>query len=354
MQTGSHPPADTGESVGLAPSRVTVTFGLGPGLFRSGGRDRFGLAHLRPAPLVDLPHFATDSLQSGISGGDLAVQICADDPQVAFHALHDMIRLAQPVAMPRWALAGFGRTGNAAGQPTPRNLLGFKDGTANMMSQEQSALKQFVWASGPASPAWMQGGSYLVVRRIETLLARLGLQLAGSPAEGRSAATSCPGRRWGSVTNTLRSTLSRQHDGTLRDPVERPRPAGQPGLQQPTADPAPQLLLCRWDRPTTGSPAAGLLFLCYQRDPGLSSSHSAPPRAVRRAQPAHQAHRQRDLRLPARGPSGRFCGRGTVQLRRGRAGAAPGAAPLSPRRHHSCTNRPDLPEVCGAMGDIRT
>ena len=168
LQTGAAPPVDTGEAVGLGPARLTVTFGLGPGVFAP---RRFGLSKRRPAPLVDLPAFATDALQASICGGDIAVQACAEDPQVAFHAVHELVRLASPTAVPRWSLAGFGRALNHRPAATPRNLLGFKEGTGNVMNGDAAALDQFVWAAPPESPQWMAGGSYMVVRRIVTRLA---------------------------------------------------------------------------------------------------------------------------------------------------------------------------------------
>jgi deferrochelatase/peroxidase EfeB len=167
LQTGGDPPVDTGETVGLAAAQLTVTFGLGPSLF---ARDRFGLESRRPAPLVDLPAFAGDALVPGLGGGDIGLQICANDPQVAFHAAHDLIRLATPTAVPRWAVAGFGRTANSTLQTTPRNLMGFKDGTNNIKLQDHAAFERYVWAGAPESPRWMRGGSYMVVRRIEMKL----------------------------------------------------------------------------------------------------------------------------------------------------------------------------------------
>jgi deferrochelatase/peroxidase EfeB len=168
VDTGAAPAVDTGEALGLGPARLTLTFGLGPGVFAHG---RFGLERRRPKPLVELPAFATDALEPSICGGDIAVQACAEDPQVAFHAIHDLIRLASPAAVPRWSLAGFGRTLNRRSGATPRNLLGFKEGTGNVMSQDAAALERYVWAGRPASPAWMEGGSYMVVRRITVQLA---------------------------------------------------------------------------------------------------------------------------------------------------------------------------------------
>ncbi len=172
VRTGSKPPADTGEAIGLGPAELTVTFGFGASLFTSNGKDRFGLARHRPAPLVDLPVFRGDQLQAGISGGDIGIQVCANDPQVAFHAMHDLIKLGSPVAVPKWLLAGFGRTGNSTVQPLPRNLMGFQDGTANIVVENPAALDAFVWAAEPGSPFWMRGGSYLVARRIQIALTR--------------------------------------------------------------------------------------------------------------------------------------------------------------------------------------
>ena len=88
------PPADSGEAIGLAPARLTITFGFGPSLFSNNGGDRFGLASRRPAALIDLPAFPNDLLDPAKSGGDIAIQACADDPQVAFHAVRNLVRMA--------------------------------------------------------------------------------------------------------------------------------------------------------------------------------------------------------------------------------------------------------------------
>jgi deferrochelatase/peroxidase EfeB len=160
----SAPPEDTGEAVGLPPSRLTVTFGLGPSLFD----DRFGLAQKRPPALRELPAFAGDSLDPDRCGGDLCVQACADDPQVAFHAVRNLARLARGVAVMRWSQLGFGRTSSTStSQPTPRNLMGFKDGTNNLKLEDVAALRTHVWATGPA---WLRDGTYLVTRRIRMLI----------------------------------------------------------------------------------------------------------------------------------------------------------------------------------------
>jgi len=157
------PPADTGEALGLAPSRLTLTVGFGPTLFD----DRFGLADRRPGALLELPAFAGDDLDPARSGGDLCVQACADDPQVAFHAIHNLTRLGLGTVTLRYLQIGFGRTASAGGDSaTPRNLLGFKDGTANLDPTRASAMDRYVWVSDPSEPGWMRGGTYLVARRI--------------------------------------------------------------------------------------------------------------------------------------------------------------------------------------------
>jgi deferrochelatase/peroxidase EfeB len=159
--------ADSGEAEGLSPARLTLTFGFGAGLFEKDGKDRYGLAKQRPAALIDLPHFAGDELAAERSSGDLSVQACADDPQVAFHAVRQLARLADDVAQVRWAQTGF--LPKSTQGMTPRNLMGFRDGTNNPPTSDAAAMGKFIWV-GSEGPDWMQGGSYMVVRRIRMAL----------------------------------------------------------------------------------------------------------------------------------------------------------------------------------------
>jgi deferrochelatase/peroxidase EfeB len=160
-------PADSGEAAGLATARLTLTFGFGGGLFLKDGRDRYGLAAQRPPALVDLPGFYGDEMIDTRTGGDVSVQACADDPQVAFHAVRQLSRLAHGVAQLRWAQTGF-ITGVGSNQ-TPRNLMGFKDRTSNPSVKDDAAMQKFVWV-GEEGPEWMRGGSYVVFRRIRMAL----------------------------------------------------------------------------------------------------------------------------------------------------------------------------------------
>ncbi|WP_336712192.1 iron uptake transporter deferrochelatase/peroxidase subunit [Arthrobacter sp. USHLN218] len=162
------PPEDTGEAADLTASHLTVTVGFGRTLFKQDGEDRFGLADRLPPALIELPHFPGDALEEARSGGDIVVQACADDPQVAVHAVRNLARIAFGRARVRWSQIGFGRTSStSAAQATPRNLFGFKDGTANLKSEDADAVEKHVWVSNAGGgEAWMNGGSYLVARRI--------------------------------------------------------------------------------------------------------------------------------------------------------------------------------------------
>ncbi len=155
------PAPDSGEALSMSAARLTLTFGFGAGLFVKDDKDRYGWASSRPPALVDLPRFNGDQLVASNSGGDLSVQACADDPQIAFHAVRQLLRLAYGVAELRWTQTGFVPTSRKA---TPRNLMGFKDGT-----ERPQDLDAVVWV-GEEGPNWMRHGTYLVVRKIRIAL----------------------------------------------------------------------------------------------------------------------------------------------------------------------------------------
>jgi deferrochelatase/peroxidase EfeB len=166
-EVGVAPPDDTGEALGLPASRLTLTIGFGPTLFEKDGKDRFGIKAKRPAALVDLPHFSGENLDPDRSGGDICVQACADDPQVAVHAIRNLARIGMGVVGVRWSQLGFGKTSSTTPDAqTPRNLFGFKDGTDNIGTNDTALLDKHVWAGKGDGSDWMAGGSYLVARRI--------------------------------------------------------------------------------------------------------------------------------------------------------------------------------------------
>jgi deferrochelatase/peroxidase EfeB len=167
------PPDDTGEALGLPPSGLTLTIGFGPTLFSTAdGTDRFGLAARRPPALADLPAFRGDALRPEISGGDLCIQACANDPQVAVHAVRNLARIGFGKVTVRYSQLGFGRTSSTSvTQATPRNMMGFKDGTRNLKAEDgDELLAQHLWADGADGADWMAGGSYLVTRRIRMMI----------------------------------------------------------------------------------------------------------------------------------------------------------------------------------------
>jgi len=166
------PPDDTGEALGLPASGLTITFGFGPTLFTADdGTDRFGIAAKKPDLLTKLPRFSGDALRPESGGGDLCIQACADDPQVAVHAIRNLSRIAFGRASIRWSQLGFGRTSSTStSQVTPRNLFGFKDGTANIKAEDPTTVNDQVWVAKGDGPEWMTGGSYLVTRKIRMII----------------------------------------------------------------------------------------------------------------------------------------------------------------------------------------
>lgn len=157
-------PVDTGEAFGMGPQGLTLTLGFGPSLFDK----RFGLEKFKPKDFADLPAMAGESLNPAYKGGDLCIQACAYDPQVAYHAVRNLARMVRVQATTRWTMMGFGRASAGANQKTPRNLMGFKDGTRNITTDAD--FNEFVWAGPETQQPWMSGGSYLVARKIHMMM----------------------------------------------------------------------------------------------------------------------------------------------------------------------------------------
>jgi len=265
--------ADTGETLGLSPARLTITVGFGAGLFTKNGQDRYGLAAHRPEALVDLPRFNGDQLVDAMTGGDLSVQACADDPQVAFHAVRQLGLAANYVAQIRWAQIGF--IARPSPKETPRNLMGFKDGTSNPSVTDPKAMEEFVWV-GDEGPAWMRGGSYVVMRRIRMALEhwdRLTLEYqeqtigrqktSGAPLGGKKefdtpnlTATDKGGNRVIPDYSHVRIAMAENNDGArvLRRPYSY-----NDGVNFNAEHWPPWHQGMEYD--------AGLLFICYQKDP---------------------------------------------------------------------------------------
>jgi deferrochelatase/peroxidase EfeB len=267
------PATDSGDLIGLPPSRLTITFGFGAGLFVKDGVDRYGLTARRPEALVDMPNFPGDQLIEAKTGGDLSVQACADDPQVAFHAVRELSRLAYDVADIRWVQSGF--VAGFGANETPRNLMGFKDGTNNPPIEDAAAMDAVVWV-GDEGPGWMRGGSYVVVRRSRIFLQHwdrmkvafqeqtMGRQKAsGAPlgmAQERDKvdldATDADGNPVIPENCHIRLAAAENNDGAR---ILRRAYSYNDGVNFTAERWPPWKQAMEFD--------AGLLFVCYQRDP---------------------------------------------------------------------------------------
>ena len=260
MTAGRPPAADDQIALDAGPSSLTVTFGFGRSFFT-----RTGLADRMPDALVEMPPFPADALDPDRSDGDLWVQIGADDPLVAVHALRVLQKSASGTAEVRWMMNGFNRARGAADRPrTVRNLMGQLDGTGNPRPSEYDA-KVFVGdASGPH--AWMNGGSYAVVRRIRMLLDawdRLPVPRQ-ERVIGRRKSDGAP-LSGGTETTPLNLGAVRP-DGSLAIPGD-----AHVRVAAPSSNGGATMLRRSFSyhdglRPD-GAPDAGLLFVAWQADP---------------------------------------------------------------------------------------
>ncbi len=239
------PPDDTGEVADLPASGLTLTLGLGPSLFD----DRFGLADARPEALVELPHFASDNLDPARSNGDLCLVACADDEQVALHAVRNLARLGAGVVAIKYLQQG---QLSARSGATPRNLMGFKDGTANAVQDDD------VWVTD--GPAWLDGGSYLVTRRIRMTIETWDRTSLGEQEAifGRTKLVGGPLSGGGEFTEPDFASNAIAPDAHVR-------------LAHPTNNAGAQILRRGYNYAdgldVAGHLDAGLFFMAYQRDP---------------------------------------------------------------------------------------
>lgn len=262
------PPEDTGEALGLPPSGLTITVGFGRSLFVDGdGKSRFGLDGQLPERLVPLPGFSGDRIDPAISDGDIAIQACANDPQIAVHAVRNLARIAFGRASVRYSQMGFGRTSSTStAQVTARNLFGFKDGTANIKVEDKKDVEDFVWVHEEDGPAWLVGGSYLVSRKID-------MRIETWDREALNGQETITGRTKGSGGPLSGGDEFAPIDFDAKDD------AGQPlidmkshvRLAHPDFNKGAKLLRRGYNfvdgSNGLGQLSAGLFFLAYQRDP---------------------------------------------------------------------------------------
>ena len=149
------PPTDTGEAVGMGTERLTIIVGVSPSFL-----EKLNLTGKKLPELEDLPKFARDQLQEAFTGGDICIQACAEDAQVAFHAVRNLLRKGREHLTLKWSQTGYAAITSQGS--TPRNLFGFKDGTANVTSQDD--FDRVIWCD---QDNWMKNGTYLIVRRVQ-------------------------------------------------------------------------------------------------------------------------------------------------------------------------------------------
>jgi len=264
------PPFDTGEATDLGAHSLTITVGFGPSLFD----DRFGLAGRMPPELAALGTIPGDAvMRPELSDGDLCIQACADDPQVVFHAVRNLVRSARGVAVLKWSQLGFGRASStASGQTTPRNLMGFKDGTRNMRADDTATLDEHVWvgtngAGMAAEFEWMRGGSYLVARKIRMEIESWDTDPLADQERifARSKGTGAPLTGGDEFTDPDYGKL----DDTGAPVIDV---AAHIRLASPEQNNGIRILRRGYNYtdgqdPATGKLAAGLFFIAFQRDP---------------------------------------------------------------------------------------
>ena len=159
------PPTDSGVlGPVVVPDNLTITVGVGASLFDG----RFGLAGKRPAELTAMPTFPDDHLDPDITHGDLSLQVCAENRDTVGHAVRDIAKYLRGAFAVRWRVDGFQSPPRPSG--TPRNLLGFKDGTANLDKTDNALMNRQVWIESDAEQPWIAGGSYQVIRKIRMLI----------------------------------------------------------------------------------------------------------------------------------------------------------------------------------------
>jgi deferrochelatase/peroxidase EfeB len=258
------PPADNLIlSPRIEPDALTVTFAVGASLFD----DRYGLAARTPVRLVRMPRFPNDDLQPDWVHGDLALQICAGHHDTCAHALRRLMRTGSKYLRLRWMLPGFIRpSALPSGRTSSRNVLGFKDGTANLDASDAAAMRDFVWVrAGDGEPDWAIGGTYMAVRVIRSRVEfwdRTALRTQ-ELVIGRSKETGAP------LDGDSEGDAPRFGD----DPDGRVTPVNAHiRLANPrTTDTAGSLILRRSFNYSRGSTTTsqldqGLLFVCFQRD----------------------------------------------------------------------------------------
>lgn len=249
---GHLPPKDTGETMGLNPYRLTLTFGISRSFLK-----KLGLSKKEIPIFKDFPPFPMEQLEEKYTGGDIMIQACADDEQVAFHAVRNLVRKGRALVTMKWSQSGFTAIGD--GKSTPRNLFGFKDGTANATKEEE--FKEIVWYQ---ENDWLKNGSFMAVRKIRMHLEtwdRTSLKEQENTF-GRYKESGAPFGKTGEFDHF--SWDDKDEKGNYHMPVDShvslAKKAGKPMLRRSYS-------YSDGINEATGQFDSGLLFISFQNDP---------------------------------------------------------------------------------------
>lgn len=168
------PPTDSG-ILGpvVTPDNLTVTVSVGESLFD----ERYGLGNVKPKHLIRMQGFPNDALEPAFCHGDLSLQFCANTADTNIHALRDIIKNLPDLLLVRWKQEGTvpPQAPTKPGVPpqSARNFLGFRDGSANPDSNDNTLMNSIVWVQpGSDEPKWAVDGSYQAVRIIRNFVER--------------------------------------------------------------------------------------------------------------------------------------------------------------------------------------
>lgn len=261
------PPVDSG-ILGpvVTPDNLTITVSVGESLFD----ERFGLTQVKPKRLSRMQGFPNDALDPSQCHGDLSLQFCANTADTNIHALRDIVKNLPDLLLVRWKQEGTvpPQAPVKPGEPaqSARNFLGFRDGSANPDSNDNTTMNQIVWVQpGNDEPLWAVNGSYQAVRIIRNFVERWDrtpLQEQES-IFGRTKANGAPmdGARETDVPDYSKDPHGKvtKLDAHIR--LANPR----------TAQTRNSLILRRPFNYSNGVNKngqldMGLLFICYQRD----------------------------------------------------------------------------------------
>ena len=168
------PPTDSG-ILGpvVTPDNLTVTVSVGESLFD----ERYGLGSVKPKHLSRMQGFPNDALEPAFCHGDLSLQFCANTADTNIHALRDIVKNLPDLLLVRWKQEGTvpPQAPTKPGVPpqSARNFLGFRDGSANPDSNDNTLMNSIVWVQpGSDEPKWAVDGSYQAVRIIRNFVER--------------------------------------------------------------------------------------------------------------------------------------------------------------------------------------